>query len=492
MPGLTSGLFVGLSGLHAQQAALNVVGHNIANVNTAGYARQRVDMSTLDSQFFGGIGYGPGVTLSKVQGVRDSLLELQMYSAQARQAGMQTRYESLEVVAAPLADEGVTGIGSQIQKFFQGFQELSTRPEDLSLRQNLIGVAQNLITTLQSRYKELDDMASRADTSVLNDISEVNSLASQIAVLNQRIAAEPSPGADSDARDQRKALTDQLSKLVGINVFEDGQGQYQITLDSGAATLVAGVNAYSLRATRDPALNNHYRVDAIMGSAIVNVTSRITDGDIGGQLDLRDTILPGYQTQLDELAAGFVSQVNLVHRTGYDRNAAVTGTDFFQGALANGANGLPPTVTAATNYKGMVNALSVNAAVVANPSLVAASGTLGAPGDNAIARALANLQKATATVDTNGDGVGDSGPYSQFIGLIVSKVGSQAQGLKVAADNQLNLVTALQNQRDRVSGVDLDEEAASLMNYQRGYQASARFISVINDLTDQLVNQLVR
>lgn len=492
MPGLTSGLYIGLSGVQAHQSALNVVGHNIANVNTEGYARQRADLGTLDTQFFGGFGYGPGVTLGSIQGVRDRLLELQLYSDQARQSGSQTRYEGLQVVAAPLADEGDTGLGGQVQRLLQGFQDLSVKPEDLSLRQNLVGRAQNLITTLQSRYKELEDQRLRCDKTILGNIQTINSLVAQIAELNKRIASEPRPGSDSDARDQRKAITDELSKLIGIHVYEGTSEQYEITLDSGAATLVTGGSAFKLQATPDATLNNYYRVDAVMGSAVINVTQRIGEGILGANLDLRDNVLPGYQTQLDELAAGLSGQVNLLHRTGFDRTGVITGTDFFQGGVANGANGLPPTITAATNYRGMVNSLTVNAAVVGNPGLIAAAGVANAPGDNTIARAIANLQNASSTVDTNGDGAGDSGPFGQFIGLLVNRVGTQSQGFQIAADNQLNLVTALKNQRDRVSGVDLDEEASSMINFQRGYQASARFISVINELTDQLVNQFGR
>ncbi len=501
MPGLTSSLYVGLSGLQAHQGALNVIGHNIANVNTPGYARQRVELGTQDTQFFGGFGYGPGVSIGAIAGLRDRFLELQTFSEQARQSGAQTRYEGVQSIAAPLADEGTTGLAAQLQKFLQGFQDLAARPEDLSLRQNLVGLAQNFISTMQTRYRQLDDERTRADKAIYSDIQEVNSLSTQIAKLNERIAQEPSPGTDSDARDQRKVLTDRLSTLVGIHVFEGTHGEYEITLDSGAATLVSDNTHYDLRPTPDPAYNNFYRIDSVMGGTVVDVTQRIGEGEIGGKLALRDTILSGYQQKLDELAGGLASAVNVGlpgppatpgHRAGYALNGVTTGNDFFQGAAANGADGLPPGYNAATQYKGMVYQLSVNTAISSNPNLIAASGVLGAQGDNTVARALGNLQSAGQTVDTNFDGIGDSGPYSQFIGQLVNKVGTDGQGYKVSADNQQNLVTALQNQRDRVSGVDLDEEATQMINFQRGYQASARFISVINQLADQLVNQFGR
>jgi flagellar hook-associated protein 1 FlgK len=100
---------------------------------------------------------------------------------------------------------------------------------------------------------------------------------------------------------------------------------------------------------------------------------------------------------------------------------------------------------------------------------------------------MANLQFTSATVDTNGDGVGDSGPYSGVVGSLVGDVGTKVQSLDAQATTQQNLVTALKSQRDSVSGVDLNEEAASMMTLQQGYQASARFLTVINQLMEQLV-----
>jgi flagellar hook-associated protein 1 FlgK len=492
MPSLISSLYLGLTGLNTQQAALNVTGHNIANVNTPGYTRQRVDLGTTDSQLFGGAYFGAGATVTGVSGVRDRFLDLQMVMGQSQQAGSQTRYEGLQAVSSFLGDTSDTGLNTMVQNFFKGFQDLSSNPEDLALRQNVVGQAQSLVTALQSRYKQLDAQRTSANDAIASTVTQVNSLTSQIAALNQRIESAVPPGSDSDAVDQRKQLVDQLSGLIGIQVYEGSRGEYQITLDSGKAVLVGGTTSYNLQVTPDPAYQNDYRVDVNMAGTAVDVTKGINNGQLGARLDLRDNILPGYQSQLDELAAGLASQVNLLHRTGYDRSGTVTGLDFFQGGVANAANGLPPTISAASNYRGMVYALSVNSAISGNPSLVATGAAANTPGDNTVVRALANLQNAGNVVDTDGDGVGDAGPYSQVVSTLVAKVGSQSQGFKVSSDSQQNLVTALQNQRDRVSGVDLDEEATNMINFQRGYQALARFISVINQLTDQLVNQFIQ
>ncbi|WP_306589838.1 flagellar hook-associated protein FlgK [Geothrix sp. 21YS21S-4] len=488
MPGLNASLYIGLSGLQAQQAALSVVGHNIANVNTAGYSRQRADLSTNNSLVEGQVYFGNGVSLNSVQSIRDRFLDLQIYRETARQTGATERYSGVDAISTSLGDTGTTGIAAQIQSFFQGFQDLSAQPENAALRTSLLGKAQTMISGLQTRYRLLSDQRDNADRAVESLVGEVNTLTTQIAKLNDQISTETTPGANNDARDQRKALTDKLSALVGINVFEGSRGEYQITLDSGSGVLVSGNNAYALKTSAGgAALDNHLKVESVMGGTVVDVTAGIKEGQLGAKLDLRDNILPGFQSQLDELAAGLATQVNQLHSAGYAADGVTTGNYFFTGATANG--GLPTGITATNGYKGMVNALSVDTAVAGNPSLIAAAGAASATGDNTNALALAKLQTATGTVDTDGDGVGDTGPFSSFVGSMISDIGNKTQSYQAQSDTQQNLVAALQSQRDQISGVDLNEEAASMMTLQRGYQASARFLSVINQLTDQLVNQ---
>jgi flagellar hook-associated protein 1 FlgK len=228
------------------------------------------------------------------------------------------------------------------------------------------------------------------------------------------------------------------------------------------------------------------QVNATMGGTVVDVTSKISNGSMGAQLDLRDNIYAGYQQQLDQLAAGIASQVNLQHRQGYALDGTTTNKDFFQSGVANDpTTGLPSVATITPpNYAGMGNALSVNSAIAANPNLIAAAGAMNAVGDNTNANALGNLQ---FTGGTNAAGVVLGSPYSTAVSSLVGGVGTQVQSLNSQSTTQQNLVTALQSQRDSVSGVDLNEEAASMMSLQQGYQASARFITVINQMMQQLV-----
>ncbi|HNX32407.1 MAG TPA: flagellar hook-associated protein FlgK [Holophaga sp.] len=490
MPGLTTSLNIGLSGLQAAQGALSITGHNIANVNTENYSRQRVELSANKPQTFGSMSFGSGVSVANITGLRNQYLELQIAKTTSREKGANVRYEGVEGISAVFEDDGTTGLSTLLQNYFEAFQQLAASPEDAAVRTNVVGKAQNLVDGLQSRYQMLEDQRTQADENIKNMTEEVNTLTSQIAELNHRISQEASPGADSDGRDQRQALVNQLAGLVGIQVYEDSSKCLQITLESGTAALVSGNHAYEMTATPDGTPNHFATVAVKMGSLTVDVTGQISEGSLGANLDLRDDILLGYEDQLDQLAAGIVSQTNLVHQAGYALDGTTTDVDFFQGALANGANGLPTSISAADNYHGMVKAMTLNSAIVTDHSLIAASDTTGAVGNNKNALALAKLQDKTDSVDTNGDGVGDSGPFGAMVSGLVNDIGTDIQSYKINSTSQENLLAALQTQRDRASAVDMDEEAANLITYQRGYQASAHFISVINDLTSQLLTQL--
>ena len=489
MSGLNASLNIGLSGLQASQAALNVVGHNIANVNTPNYSRQQAILKSNGSQTFGNLQFGMGVTVNNILGVRDKFLDLRITQATSAKSGADVRYSSLEAVASVFTENGEdSDLGTLVQNFFKGFQELSSKPEDGSIRTNVVGKAQSLINGIKSRYELLEAQRTQADKNIGSLVTEVNTLTAEIAKLNARIATETTEGADSDARDQRQGLANELAALVGVQTFEDSHGQLQVTLDGGKGVLVNGSKSGTMMATQNAA-TGFSDVTVSFGSGTpLDVSTSIKEGSLGANLDLRDDVLAGYQQKLDELAAGIAGQVNLVQRGGYSlTGASMATTDFFGQFASNGADGLPTTVAAVDHYKGRVNALTVNVAVVSNTDLIAASGT-GAAGDNMNARKLAALETAANTVDTNGDGVGDSGPFSTVIGSLVNTLGTDAQGYETRSTEDENLLTALQTQRDRVSAVDLDEEATTMLTFQRGYQASARFISVINQLMDQLVN----
>ncbi|BDU77195.1 flagellar hook-associated protein FlgK [Mesoterricola sediminis] len=503
MPGLTAGLNIGLSGLTSAQAALDIIGHNIANVNTTGYSRQTAVVSSNGSVNEGNLFFGMGSSLANVQAVRDQLLNLQITNSTSRQAGAQTRNQALETAASIFTDDGTSGISYQLNQFFTALQKLSAQPEDTSVRTNLVGAAKSLIETMQVKYQALQAAQQNADAQVPTLVNQVNTLTKQIAALNQKLAGETNSLNDNDAMDQRQALADQLAQLVGVQTYIDSKNQMTVTLDGGAAPLVAGLTSFDLHAVKG-ATSPYYT--QVTTSAIQtgtppsdkNVTSGILNGQLGAQLDLRDNLLSGYEQQLDELAAGLAYNVNTLHSTGYSLDGTQHGLDFFVGT-AGTTNHLPsnvqvpPSANPADDYRGTVLSLSVNAAIAADPDLIAAGGAAAA-GDNSIAKQLVDLQTKTSVIDATGAGPGaaTTGPFSTFMSGLVNRIGTDANQWDTTATNQENITTALTNQRSSIAGVDLDTEAANLIMYQRGYQASARFLTVISQLTDQMINQLGR
>jgi flagellar hook-associated protein 1 FlgK len=479
-------MFIGLSGLQAQQSALNVVGNNIANVNTPGYTREIATLTSSQALAQGQAYFGTGVSLNDVTSVRDKFLDLQITQATSAQASATALYTGVGAISTSLGDTTSNGLAAQIQAFFQGFQTLAANPESGAARVSIVNDAQSMINSLQTNYQLLEQQQNAANQTVGTLVDQVNTLTSQIAQLNQQIIGAGSQGSNNNALDQRTTLTNQLAQLVGINVIDGGNGQYQITLDSGAATLVSGNNSFELKTTPGGP-DNFSQVKSVMNGTTVDVTSGIKNGQLGAELQLRDTTYAGYESQLDTLAAGLSSQVNLLHQSGFAADGSTTGTNFFFNASETiGSNGLPSGFTAANGYKGLVNDLSVNAAIVAKPSLIAAAGVANAVGDNTNANAIGNLQ---FTGGSNASGVVLGSSYSEAVGTLVGTVGSDSQKYKSQSTTQQNLASALQAQRNQSSGVSLDEEATKMMQLQSGYQAAARFLNVINQLVAGLITQ---
>ena len=487
MPNLGTSLSIGLTGLQSSQEAINVLGHNIANVNTPGYSRQQVTLNASPAVNWGNFRFGTGVSVSGVQALRDQFLNLQLTQSIANHSGAQTRYEGVQSVSSAFADDGTNGINSQLQQFFTSMQTLATNPESSALRQAVLGKGESLVNQLQATYQTLTDQISNSNQQVAAMVTDVNALTEQIASLNKKISMQVDPQSDHDAIDQRQELTDKLAKLVGIQVSSDSRNQYQISLDSGAATLVAGINSYKMTASHSGDLpSNNLKVEVHSGKAVINVTGKIKGGTLGANMDLRDNVLPGYQDQLNRIAGSITSQLNQQNEAGYvppntPGKPAVHGAALFTGNFD--ATGNPV-------YKDFVNNLAVNRKVESDSRLIATAGSPGSgAGDNENILAMADLQN-TGEVDIKGDGSEMTGPYSTAVANLINQVGTDTQGFSTAATNHENLTTALQTQKNGVSAVNLDQEAAQLLSYQQGYQAAAQFISTITKLTDQLMNTM--
>ncbi|MDR2561838.1 MAG: flagellar hook-associated protein FlgK [Holophagales bacterium] len=521
---LNAGMGIGLSGLQAAQNGISVTGQNITNINTPGYARQRVNLETNYAVQIDKLQFGLGVNTRSVQAIRDRFLDMQLTLTITRQFGTKTRYEALENVSSVFIDEDEFGMRAELQRFFESFEELAARPENDAVRMNVVTRAQTLITGLKSRYQVLEDKRTEINRSIASMATEINTLASQIAKLNQQIASEVPKGSDNNSRDQRAALVNRLAELIGIQVYEDTQERLTITAENGMP-LVSGGSAIPLILT-DVNSDGHFKVELGIGKPTggvpsgteyrpdekVDVTTAIKSGTLGGLLDLRDNILPDYLMHMDQLAASIIIQVNQIHRdgAGLDNPYAAGGLDFFLGPEGNDPWGQPMdnlgnSLDASVKYKGVIHYIAINQAIIDDPRKIASGDPTSnpGPGNNEIARQLAALQNAENTVDSRNVGfgidpitgrvtVGNSGPFGVFISTTANKIGNQTLKYRADATTDEDIRIAIEIQRDRLSAVDMDEEATNLIVFQRSYQACSRFIGVIDQLTEQLINNFGR
>jgi flagellar hook-associated protein 1 len=441
------GLETSLRGLLAQQQALNTTSHNIANASTTGYSRQVAVFQASPAYSMPGVTTAPagpgqigtGVDVASYQRIRDAFLDVQYRAQSMLQGQAQAQQDGLQQVQLAFNEPTDSGLSSLLSDYWGAWQNLSNNPEDMGTRQALAQSAASLATGFVSLSGQLDTLQSQTAQNVTDTLSQVNDVATQIAQMNVTIQKLEATGASpNDLLDQRDLLIDQISAIGNVSVTNGTNGSVDISF--GGASLVTGGTSATL-------------AESDLAS--------LSSGKLQGLITLRDTTIPGYQTQLNTIASTLITKTNAQSAAGFDLNGNAGGA-FFTG-------------TDATD-------IAVNPALISNPGLIAASAS-GAVGDAGNALQMADMQ----TTPTIGSATIDAA-YTQ----LVTQVGADVQQSTNQVDTTTALVNALQNQRQSVSGVNLDEEMTNLITFQRGYQASARALSAMDDMLDQLINRTGR
>jgi flagellar hook-associated protein 1 len=460
---LFDSLEIGRKSLAAQQTAIQVAGNNIANVNTPGYHRQRVSLQTTPPLETPAGQIGSGVEVKEIRSVRDLFLEMRLAQS-AQNAGRQQAIVGYSGQVESAFGTAQSGIQENISRFFNSFSALAADAGSPSLRYGVLSAAENLAAGFRRAAQQLTDIRNNANAASVDTVREINTLTSTIAELNGQIATAESDGTEAATlRDQRADALNQLATMLDIHYYEAGDGSISVST-SGGATLVSGHFADAMTLQTAPP-NGHARINL----ALRDITGSITGGKLGGLLEVRDRLVPAYQTDLDTLAEAVITRVNAVHRAGTDLQSPPT---------APGLNLFNPAASVA----GAAITFSVNPTVAGDQRYLAV-GRSGSPGDNANALAIADL--ASQKLVTAG-----TQTFSEAFGSLQFKVGTDQQSAQKQLDTQNALLTQLENARDSVSGVSLDEEAVDLIRFERAYQASARFINIIDQLTGDLIETL--
>jgi flagellar hook-associated protein 1 FlgK len=454
---ITSLMDIALQALMANQEGLNVTGNNVANQNTAGYTRQIVNFQSVDSVTLSGSTYGSGVTASATS-QRDRVLEQQVQQqtqTQAQSAALESALQQIQNIfglSSTTSSASSTVLGTAIDSFFGSLSALAGNPSDTATRQSVLTAANTLAAAFTSASSQLTHVSTSLNQQVTGDVSQVNSLTKTIASLNTQITAL-SPNADAGTlEDQRQQAIAQLSQLVGLDQISTENNGITLTT-SGGAVLVSGSQSFALSTTQ---VGGTTRI--LAGGQ--DVTSNLTGGDLGGVLQARDQLLPGYQSALDNLAFAVGTQVNQQNALGVDGNGN-PGAALFS---------LPPAPTGAA---------ALIQVATANPKAVAAAGTGEGSAGNTNASALANLSSANIV-----NGQTASGFLASFLG----QIGSDTSAAMTDNSAQQATLTQLTTQRDSLSGVSLDEEASNLTQYQRAYQAASQVFNIANSIMASAIN----
>jgi flagellar hook-associated protein 1 FlgK len=462
------GLDMALRALQAHQTGIDVTSHNVANANTDGFSRQNVVLTTTDPFAMPAMNrpatagqLGTGVIAKDIQRARDGFLDNQWRTEAGTLANATNRQDALEQVEVVLDEPQGVGLNALFNDYYRSWNELSNDPgaDAMAVRTTVVQQSLSMTSAFNRIASQLVGIRTGLDSEVSADVAEVNDITDQILAINDSIVQVELTGQTAnDFRDRRDVLLDNLSKLVTISSSENTNGSVNVLM--GAQVLVSGAASKTDLVALANAGNSNY-VDIKYGTAAGPAATVGTSG-IAGRLTARDSQIPNYQAQLDTIASNLITATNALHGTGFDVNGAA-GVPFFTGT------------NAAT--------MGVSAAIQANPGMIAASNTSGAAGNNEVALAIAKLQTdmspplAVTTV-----------PSSAAYNSLVSGLGTDSRSAENQMDTQKSLVDLLQRRRESISGVSLDEEAVSLLRYQRAYEAAARVMTTYDQMLDKLIN----
>ncbi len=458
MSGLVGILDIGKRALMTYRLAMNITGHNVANANTPGFSRQRPILTTTLPIDFRPGQLGTGVKVDEIQRMRDQFLDLQVRGETSSVGQWEERQKFLGEVETIFNEPSESSLNNALSEFWNSWQDLANDPENMATRVSVREKGQLLCNTFHRLRSKLRRVQEDINQSIKGRVEEINSLAQRIAKLNGKIVRIEIRGENAnDLRDQRDLLIDQLSKIADVSTVELADGS--VTVSIAGNSLVERVNTVALgTSVRSSTYGTVFDVTYGKSERVLN----FTDGELKGLMDLRDEVIPQYLEDLDTLASTLITRVNSLHSAGYGLDGTTTGQDFFSGSDASD--------------------IGIDQAIQGDVSLIAAS-TDGSPGNGSNALAISDLANQL-TMN------GNSASFGDFYQSMMGGLGVLSQEASQNYTNNFLLLTQLENHRQSVSGVSLDEEMANMINYQHSFEAAARIISTVDEMMNTIINQM--
>ncbi|MCC7155776.1 MAG: flagellar hook-associated protein FlgK [Bryobacterales bacterium] len=435
------------------QQSTRVIQNNVANASTPGFAKQRelilAKAFDLTSGLSGGVRWGGSID-SRNQyaehAVRD---QTSRWGAARKQADALAQIEG----ALPIGQDA--GIAGAMNNLFQAFSALTVSPNDMAVRQTALNRAKDLAYQFNLAANQLSTSKRAIFQDISRTVDQINSLGRHLQDINTQIRKDARSQADSGLQADLHRTLEQLSQLTNATVLSQDDGTVSVYI-GGQDLFIQGDGFYPLQVAQTPAGNAQ-----ILGLNGADITSTITAGELGGLMDLHENVLPAFEASLNQLATSFADTVNNTLAGGLDANGNAPLTPLFS---------YDP-------LQGEARTLSVNALQPRDLALA----SVAAPGGNGNALALADLANAKPL---NGF------TFAAFYGTVASQVGSAVEHSEDQANVQQGLLTQAQSLRDEFSRVNLDEEAVTLVEFQRSYQAVGQLIKALDDMTQTVIGLL--
>ena len=536
-------------GLLSQQQAMQVTGHNIANVQTEGYSRQELRFEAIPNS---------GVRVAEIKRSHDEFIYSQILGESDSHGRFQVRKDVFEQLEQLLSENNGQSLNGSFSNLFSGLQDVATNPTGLPERSNLIAEAQTLSSVFNNLGESLSQIQQNLDSTISVEVAKINTIAQGIGALNKSIHAnESSTYKTNDLRDQRDQKVKELSEIIDLNFDNEQDGQISLTLKDGTP-LVLKSSVFTMKTLANG--NNKSFLDIavldVEGNN-KNVTSSLTGGTIKGFLEMRDVEVEGLKDKLDRLAAGFIQEFNEIHQQGFGIDGS-TGNNFFNplkttvvnnvnntgsskltaangdpsnisidkyeitftgsnsislqnlttgassgtftftsGSTFNLANGFAVTISGAPavgdSYKlsaseSAAKQFSVSSKILSNSNKISAG--LNSRTDGGNARALTDLQSKLVFDNVTLKAGSGTFTFDEFYSAIVSTVGIQSYASRSTLSQKDGILLQLNTRRESISGVSIDEEMINMIKFQQAFNAAARLIGVAEEMMDNLINRV--
>ncbi|WP_239615866.1 flagellar hook-associated protein FlgK [Cohnella mopanensis] len=488
--------------LFTEQALINTTGHNIANANTPGYSRQRVNLvasrpieapGMMRSNIPGQL--GTGVEFTSITRIREQFLDDQFRNANRSLGDAKIQADTLSKLETIFNEPSDSGIRTVMDNFWKSWTDLAKDPESITGRKIVRENALALVDAFNETSKHLTDLENDLTTNIDVKADEINSITDSIANLNFEIRRLEAYGDNpNDLRDQRDYLVDQLSNIVNVTVTNTPEGY---AINTGGINLVEGNAATPVNGL---ALVTEFGTGGLMG------------GEVAGLITSRDKYVADYKEQLDAMANTLVNgDIDITIPAGSTYLGTKLANDL--PVTVQGINGLhklgylfnsPPALPILagdffTSSGGPITAesLRLSADIASDPMQIATSMRVEnidgsdetVKGNNTLANFMAGLKGTSIkfTLTSTGNGIAE-GTIDAFYASMLGQLGVQSQAATRLATNQQDIVTQVDSRRQSTSGVSLDEEMSDLIKYQHAYSAAARFMTTVDETLDKIIN----